>query len=156
LTRPTLLYAAQRLQYRLLGAERALQSRHDVAIAQGPCIAIRRTAYDQVHDEYLAGAERPGDDLELSLLLIERGWKVVRQPHARAATQPKTTWRAYLAQQLRWHRSWYREWPRTRRQLGRHSAPLTLAIWVRTLAPTPLRALAWRTRHATRWGSRGR
>lgn len=143
-----LLYALQKLEYQIMGSiQRQVQSRQSKVIGQGAFMAFRREALEQVWDEYVSKGRQPGDDADVSLLLMEVGWKSIRAPEAIAHSQIKTSWRSYLRQQARWMRTWYIEWPRIKKQLCGHSLLLTSLFWLHTLLPTPVRIYAFLTRN---------
>ena len=103
-------------RYRLLFRhERAAQSRFGrVLCCAGPFSAYRRTVLDEIWEEYrgrrFLGAKCTfGDDLQLTNLVLEQGYRSLYQPTAKARTiAPTGLWR-YLRQQWRWNRSFYRE-----------------------------------------------
>jgi N-acetylglucosaminyltransferase len=135
------------VRYRLLfGRERAAQSRFGAVLCcAGPFSAYRRSAVERVLPKYLGrrrwGRRRIfGDDLELTNLVLEAGWRSVYEPAARAATSVPAGLPRFVRQQVRWNRSFYRELPRMLRLLPGRSPYLALDLAARTLLP-PLLAL---------------
>ena len=103
-------------RYRLLFRhERAAQSYFGkVFCCAGPFSAFRRRHLDEVWDDYMGRTFLRsrctfGDDLQLTNLMLERGHRSIYQPRATALTTAPTTLRAYLRQQWRWNRSFYRQ-----------------------------------------------
>lgn len=121
--------------------ERAAQSRFEsVSCCAGPLAAYRRTALEGVWDRYVdqrfLGVKCiSGDDLYLTILVLERDYKVRYEPRAVARTQVPTTLRTYLRQQLRWNRSLYRELTHIVRLLRDRHYYLWLDVAARTLPP---------------------
>jgi hyaluronan synthase len=116
----------------------------------GPFSAYRTRDLDEVWSDYLERRffRRPctyGDDLQLTNLMLERGLKSVMQPRAKAATIAPTTLRAYVRQQWRWNRSFYRQFRWILPVLGRNrSAYQVLDLIARAVPPLLLAAaLAW-------------
>ena len=99
-------------RYQLLcERERAAQGFHgSVLCCAGPFSAFRRTAVQQVLGRYL-GRRRSGDDLELTNLVLEAGYRSEYQPDAKAWTQVPATVSEFALQQRRWNRSFYAEPP---------------------------------------------
>ena len=95
--------------------ERAAQSRYGlVYCCAGPFSAYRRQEIDEVWSDYVGQQFRNklctyGDDLQLTHLVLKRGRRSIYQPQARAATIVPTTLKAYVRQQWRWNRSFYRQ-----------------------------------------------
>jgi hyaluronan synthase len=103
-------------RYRLLfGHERAAQSHFGkVFCCAGPFSAYRRQNLDEAWDDYMGRMfwRSPctfGDDLQLTNLMLERCRKSIYQPRAKSFTTAPTTLRAYIRQQWRWNRSFYRQ-----------------------------------------------
>jgi cellulose synthase/poly-beta-1,6-N-acetylglucosamine synthase-like glycosyltransferase len=127
--------------------ERAAQSHFGLVFCcAGPFSAYRLRHLDQVWYDYL---ERRfgkqictfGDDLQLTNLMLEKGYKSAFQPAARASTTAPTTLGGYIRQQWRWNRSFYRQFrwilPVLRRNRNAYQAFDLLA---RTVPPLLLAA----------------
>ena len=85
-----------------------------VTCLSGPLAAYRREALHAILPEWLGQMfmGRPatfGDDRSLTNSLLRRGYKVVYESRARVTTLVPESHRAFLRQQLRWKRSWFRE-----------------------------------------------
>lgn len=85
-----------------------------VTCLSGPLAAYRRTAFDDVKEEWLTQTflGQPatyGDDRSLTNSLLMRGCKVVYAEDARVTTVVPDDHHTFLRQQLRWKRSWFRE-----------------------------------------------
>jgi hypothetical protein len=95
--------------------ERAAQSRHGlVYCCAGPFSAYRLQDLDTDWPAYVGQrfGGKPctyGDDLQLTHLVLRRGRRSIYQPRARASTIVPTTLNAYVRQQWRWNRSFYRQ-----------------------------------------------
>lgn len=129
-------------RYRLLfERERAAQGFFgSVLCCAGPFSAYRRAVVERIWPRYVGqrswGGRRVfGDDLELTNLVLARGYRSQYEPGAQAATNVPTTLRRYARQQLRWNRSFYRELPQILRLLPGRSRFLTLDIAGQTLLP---------------------
>jgi N-acetylglucosaminyltransferase len=129
-------------RYRLLfERERAAQGWFGAVLCcAGPFSAYRRTAVEEVLDDYLGqrfwGGHRVcGDDLKLTNLVLAHGYRSEFEPAAKAATDVPTTLPRFVRQQLRWNRSFYRELPRMLRLLPGRSLYLALDLASRTLLP---------------------
>jgi N-acetylglucosaminyltransferase len=108
-----------------------------VLCCAGPFSAFRRTAVQQVLGRYL-GRRRSGDDLELTNLVLEAGYRAEYQPDARAWTQVPATVSEFALQQRRWNRSFYRELPRMLRIVAKRSRYMLLDLTARALSPVLL------------------
>jgi N-acetylglucosaminyltransferase len=126
-------------RYQLLcERERAAQGFHgSVLCCAGPFSAFRRTAVQQVLGRYL-GRRRSGDDLELTNLVLEAGYRSEYQPDAKAWTQVPATVSEFALQQRRWNRSFYRELPRMLRIVARRCPYMRLDLTARALIPVLL------------------
>lgn len=114
--------------------ERAAQSCFGAVLCcAGPFSAFRRTAVQQVLGRYL-GRRRSGDDLELTNLVLEAGYRSEYQPAATARTQVPATISEFALQQRRWNRSFYRELPRMLRIVARRPY-MRLDLAARALIP---------------------
>lgn len=108
---------------RLIGArywvafnqERAAQSLFGTVLcATGVISAYRASLINELKDRYTSQTFRGkectyGDDRHLTNLVLECGYKVVFEPEAIGWTDTPKNMKAYLKQQLRWNRSFYRE-----------------------------------------------
>ncbi len=118
--------------------ERAAQGLFgSVLCCAGPFSAFRRTAVQQVLDRYLSRS-RTGDDLELTNLVLDAGYRSEYQPDARAWTQVPATVTEFALQQRRWNGSFYRELPRMLRIVARRDPYLRLDLAARSLLPVLL------------------
>jgi N-acetylglucosaminyltransferase len=146
--RESWLAGAIDVRYELLcERERAAQSYcGSVLCCAGPFSAFRRTAVKQVLERYL-GRCRSGDDLELTNLLLEEGYRSEYQPAALARTQVPATIAEFALQQRRWNRSFYRELPKMFRIVAKRRPYMRLDLAARALAPVlfaaGLGATAW-------------
>ena len=128
-------------RYRLLcERERAAQSFHGAVLCcAGPFSAFRRSAVQRVLPAYLAswrlGGRRPGDDLELTNLVLKEGYRSVYQPAAKARTAVPTTLLGFVRQQRRWNRSFYRELPQMLRLIAGRARYMALDLVARALMP---------------------
>jgi N-acetylglucosaminyltransferase len=135
--------------------ERAAQGYFgSVLCCAGPFSAFRRTAVQQVLRRYLR-KRRSGDDLELTNLILEAGYRSEYQPAAKARTQVPTTLLEFALQQRRWNRSFYRELPRMLRIVARRRPYMVLDLVARTVTP-PLVATAVLLAAADAWAAPGR
>lgn len=106
--------------------ERAAQSLFDVLMCcSGPFSAYRRSVVDKVKDKYVSqwflGHKCTfGDDRHLTNLVLEEGHKVRFDNRAVAYTHVPKNLRAYLKQQIRWNKSFYREMLWTLKSWGKH------------------------------------
>jgi N-acetylglucosaminyltransferase len=105
-----------------------------VLCCAGPFSAFRRTAVQQVLGRYL-GRRRSGDDLELTNLVLEAGYRSEYQPDATAWTQVPATITEFALQQRRWNRSFYRELPQLLRIVARRRPYMWLDLTARVLIP---------------------
>jgi N-acetylglucosaminyltransferase len=129
------------VRYRLLcERERAAQSVHGAVLCcAGPFSAFRRSAVKRVLLRYVApwrhGERRPGDDLELTNLVLKEGYRSVYQPAAKAWTEVPTTLLGFVRQQRRWNRSFYRELPKMLRLIAGRGWYMALDLVARALTP---------------------
>jgi N-acetylglucosaminyltransferase len=128
--------------------ERAAQGRFGTTLCcAGPLSAYRRSVLLRVWDRYLGQTFLgvrciAGDDIHLTVLVLEQGFKTVFEPRALAHTQVPPTLELYCRQQLRWQRSMYRELAWMVPLLRRWHPFVTLDLVARTLLPFLLVALA--------------
>ena len=122
-------------RYRFLfEQERAAQSWHrTVTCCSGPVSVYRRevlaTLWNSYVDDLFLGRQRQfGDDLKLSLLVLEQACDSLYWPSARARTIVPETLRGYARQQVRWNKSFYRELPRADHALRQHRSSRYLEL----------------------------
>jgi N-acetylglucosaminyltransferase len=142
----------------LFRQERAAQSLHNaVACSSGPVAIYRRPVLDRiwrryVEDTFLGRQRHFGDDLKLTLLVLEQGYGSHYEPSAKARTKVPETLAAYARQQVRWNKSFYRELPRAYRDACHEKLPgarryvrfeLAARVLVPLLAPALLAACVW-------------
>jgi chitooligosaccharide synthase NodC len=95
--------------------ERAAQSFfRTVLCCSGPFSVYRRSVLDLVWSRYTGQQFRGvpctyGDDRHLTNLVLDAGFDTLYEPRAHALTMAPTTLGEYLKQQLRWNKSFYRE-----------------------------------------------
>lgn len=95
--------------------ERAAQSLCSVVMCcSGPFSVYRAEIIEEVKDKYidqkfLGSYCTYGDDRHLTNLVLSRDWQVEYNPFAEAFTYVPTSLSAYIKQQVRWNRSFYRE-----------------------------------------------
>lgn len=95
--------------------ERAAQSLFgSVLCATGVISAYRSCLIRKLKERYISQMFAGqictyGDDRHLTNLVLEQGYKVMYEPDARGWTDVPKNMKAYLKQQLRWNRSFYRE-----------------------------------------------
>jgi cellulose synthase/poly-beta-1,6-N-acetylglucosamine synthase-like glycosyltransferase len=95
--------------------ERAAQSWfRSVLCCSGAFAAYRRAALTGVWDRYLTQTYHGvpctyGDDRHLTNLVLTQGYDVVYVPHAVSKTEIPDTLPRFVRQQLRWNKSFYRE-----------------------------------------------
>lgn len=130
-------------RYRILfNTERAAQSDFfSVLCCSGSFAVYRRSALQEVWPGYL-GQRFPfrqlctwGEDLHLTTQILAKGYRSLYEPRALAATAVPETLRAYLRQQLRWNRSFYRELLWIVPVLARRPAYLALEVAGRLFLP---------------------
>jgi cellulose synthase/poly-beta-1,6-N-acetylglucosamine synthase-like glycosyltransferase len=115
----------QRYEF-LFRQERAAQSWHRaVTCCSGPVSIYRRPVLTEiwhryVEDTFLGRQRHFGDDLKLSLLVLEQTYDSLYWPTAKAWTIVPDTLRGYARQQVRWNKSYYRELRRTDQALRKH------------------------------------
>lgn len=121
--------------------ERAAQSLFRVLMCcSGPFSAyrgrvMRKLAQKYVHQTFLGKECTYGDDRHLTNLVLEDGWDVVFDSEASAKTYVPTTMRAYLKQQLRWNKSFYREMLWTVKSIAKHNAYLIYDLAMQLVLP---------------------
>jgi hyaluronan synthase len=124
--------------------ERAAQSYFGVVMcASGPFSAYRRTIIDQVREAYinqrfLGSYCSFGDDRHLTNLVLGLGYDVVYDEAAVARTLVPNKIRAYLKQQLRWSKSFYREILWTARFVRKRHWYMGLDLGLQTFMPFAL------------------
>lgn len=106
--------------------ERSAQSFFKVLMCcSGPFSAYRFNVFERVQEAYITqkflGKECTyGDDRHLTNLILEQGYSVCFNKDAEAYTLVPENLRAYLRQQLRWNKSFYREMLWTLRSVKKH------------------------------------
>jgi N-acetylglucosaminyltransferase len=129
--------------------ERAAQSRHGlVYCCAGPFSAYRLQDLDRDWPDYVGQrfGGKPctyGDDLQLTHLVLRRGRRSIYQPKARASTIVPTTLKAYVRQQWRWNRSFYRQFRWIVPLLRANRNPYQVFDLVARTAPSLLLAVAF-------------
>jgi hyaluronan synthase len=124
--------------------ERAAQSYFGVVMcASGPFSAYRRSIIDQVREAYinqrfLGSACSFGDDRHLTNLVLGLGYDVVYDEAAVAKTLVPHGIRAYMRQQLRWSKSFYREILWTARFVRKRHWYMGLDLGLQTVMPFAL------------------
>jgi hyaluronan synthase/N-acetylglucosaminyltransferase len=121
--------------------ERAAQSRFGVmSCVSGPCGAYRRDLLDRVMDRwrdqtFMGKKCTYGDDRHLTNLVLLEGFrtKYVVSAHSRTLFPP--TAGQWVRQQLRWSRSFYREYIVNIRSFHKHSAWLPYDLTYQALFP---------------------
>jgi hyaluronan synthase/N-acetylglucosaminyltransferase len=95
--------------------ERAAQSYFGVmTCVSGPLGAYKRTTIEQIKDsfvtqKFLGAPCTYGDDRHLTNLVLSLGLKSVYVPQAKAETESPDRFKVWYKQQLRWSRSFFRE-----------------------------------------------
>lgn len=84
-----------------------------------------------------------GDDRHLTNLVLEKGYNVVFNKHAKAYTYAPETLRKYLKQQNRWNKSFYREFFWTIRHIRKHHAYMAFDLIVSAILPFFLMFALW-------------
>lgn len=106
--------------------ERAAQSYFDVLMCcSGPFSAYRKDIIDAVKEKYvtqkfLGKLCTFGDDRHLTNLVLEEGHKVVFDSASHVYTYVPETIGAYIKQQIRWNKSFYREMLWTFKSFSKH------------------------------------
>lgn len=107
--------------------ERAAQSFFQVLMCcSGPFSAyrgniLRGVAHEYINQKFFGKVCTYGDDRHLTNLVLEKGWNVEYRKDAEAFTHVPITLRAYLKQQLRWNKSFYREMLWTLKAITKHN-----------------------------------
>jgi len=121
--------------------ERAAQSLFGVMLCcSGPFSAYRRSVIDEVKDDYVSQSflgQRCtfGDDRHLTNLVLSRGYRAIFDPDAKAITHVPDTLDAFLRQQVRWNRSFYREILWSLRFVHRRNPYLAIELAFQTFLP---------------------
>jgi hyaluronan synthase len=121
--------------------ERAAQSCfRSVLCCSGPLAAYRRSVLVDVWRDYTTQTFRGvpctyGDDRHLTNLVLGAGYDTLFVPFAHAVTNAPESLAAYLPQQLRWNKSFYREILWTLPFLGRRSPYMAFEVTVQTFLP---------------------
>jgi hyaluronan synthase len=106
-----------------------------VTSLSGPLAACRRGLFLRVADEWTAQAPprteaAPGEDLSLSNVVRELGFRVLYDNRARTATLVPESCRPFIAEQLRWRRSWLRESLRAAALMWRSAPAVSLSFYL--------------------------
>ena len=126
--------------------ERAAQSLFGVMLCcSGPFSAYRRSLIDDVKDDYvqqtfLGKRCTFGDDRHLTNLVLSRGHRAIFDPDARALTHVPDRLDAFLRQQVRWNKSFYREILWSARFMHRRNPYLAVELALQTFLPFMLLA----------------
>ncbi len=110
----------------LFQQESAAQSWHrTVTCCSGPVSIYRRRVLEGIWNSYVEDRFRGrlrqfGDDLKLTLLVLEEAYDSLYWPSAKGLTIVPETLLGYARQQVRWKKSFYRELPRTHHALRVH------------------------------------
>ncbi len=121
--------------------ERAAQSYFGAVLCcTGPVSVYRRTALNEVLDDYLGIGDKhrtlgAGEDRDLTGLILRLGCRTVYTPHARARTVVPPRLCPYFRQQLRWSRSCYMETARIAPYLYRRHPYLAFDALAQTIVP---------------------
>lgn len=121
--------------------ERAAQSNFNVVMCcSGPFAAYRKFLIDRIKDKYISqyflGEKCTyGDDRHLTNLILEEGYSVRYDEHSKAMTHVPDNLRTYIKQQIRWNKSFYREFLWTIRFVHRHHFYMIYDLTIQTLLP---------------------
>jgi hyaluronan synthase/N-acetylglucosaminyltransferase len=121
--------------------ERAAQSLFSAVLCcSGPFSAYRRSVVERIKDpyvtqEFLGQRCTFGDDRHLTNLVLEQGYRVRFQERAKAITHVPKTLGAYLRQQVRWNKSFYREMIWTARRVRGQSAYVYIDLFAQAVLP---------------------
>jgi hyaluronan synthase/N-acetylglucosaminyltransferase len=121
--------------------ERAAQAAfRTVLCCSGPLAGYRRLALERVWERYVNQSFRGvdctyGDDRHLTNLILAEGYDTLFLPFAHAITNAPENLSAYLRQQLRWNKSFYRELLWTLPFLLRRSPYMVFEVIVQTALP---------------------
>ena len=124
-------FSQERASHSLFGA---------VLCCSGPMSMYRRRVLRAVWPRYISQTFRGvpctyGDDRHLTNLVLGEGWRTAFAPYAGCITAAPTTLPAYLRQQLRWNKSYYRELLWTLAFLPRLSRVMAAEVAVQALLP---------------------
>lgn len=111
-----------------------------VTCLSGPLAAYRKDVFMSVRTEWLNQTffGQPatfGDDRSLTNSLLERGYKVVYQDDSRTTTIVPDDHRAFLRQQMRWKRSWFRETLRAMGFMWKRPPLMSISFYLGFLLP---------------------
>ena len=111
-----------------------------VLCCSGPLSMYRREVLDVMWHRYMAQTFRGkrctyGDDRHLTNLVLGEGHRTRFAPYARCITSAPTTVDAYLRQQARWNRSYYRELLWTLAFLPRLSRVMAVEVAIQAVLP---------------------
>jgi chitooligosaccharide synthase NodC len=124
-------FSQERASHALFGA---------VLCCSGPMSMYRRRVLRTVWPRYAGQVFRGvpctyGDDRHLTNLVLGEGWRTAFAPFAGCFTSAPTTEPAYLRQQMRWNKSYYRELLWTLAFLPRLSRVMAVEVGVQALLP---------------------
>ena len=111
-----------------------------VLCCSGPLSMYRRRVLLSVWPRYVGQTFRGvpctyGDDRHLTNLVLAEGWRTSFAPYATCATSAPPGLQGYLAQQLRWNKSYYRELLWTLAFLPRLSRVMAVEVAVQAVLP---------------------
>ena len=121
--------------------ERAAQSNFEVVMCcSGPFAAYRKFLIDKVKEKYVSqyflGEKCTyGDDRHLTNLILEAGYCVKYDEHSKAVTHVPDNLKGYIKQQIRWNKSFYREFLWTIKFAHKHHFYMTYDLVIQTLLP---------------------
>jgi hyaluronan synthase/N-acetylglucosaminyltransferase len=124
-------FSQERASHALFGA---------VLCCSGPLSMYRRRVLTAVWPRYVSQTFRGvhctyGDDRHLTNLVLGDGWRTDFAPYASCITTAPVTVPAYLRQQTRWNKSYYRELLWTLAFLPRLSRVMAVEVGVQALLP---------------------
>lgn len=124
-----------------------------VTCCSGCCSAYRRSAVLEVVDKwktqtFLGIRCTYGDDRSLTNYLLQKGYKALYAPEAKAHTVVPDTFKKFMKQQLRWKKSWVRESLKAGMFIWKRHPLMSISFYVGVILPllAPLivaRALVW-------------
>ena len=124
-----------------------------VTCCSGCCSAYRRKYVLEVMDDWLKQSFLRirctyGDDRSLTNFLLNKEYKTLFAPEAKAYTFVPDTFKKFLKQQLRWKKSWVRESFKASRFMWKRNPIMSLSFYLGVLLPliAPIivfRALIW-------------
>ncbi len=121
--------------------ERAAQSYFSVLMCcSGPFSAYRKEIIDKVKDQYVSQRFLGklctfGDDRHITNLVLEEGHEVVFDSSSHVYTYVPETLGAYLKQQVRWNKSFYREMLWTYKSFRKHHLYMMYDLTMQLILP---------------------